>query len=165
MSQTMAVELGPLVVHMTVRGAAAAIDFYRRVFGADELYRNTEGEGGRIVHAELLVRGARVVVHDEFPEWGMLGPVTTGGASVSLNLYVDDARSLHAAALAAGAAEVSAPTPHFWGAVSGAFIDPFGHQWIVSTQVEDLSPDEIVRRSRGAPTYARLSAARPPVEG
>lgn len=155
-------ELGPLVVQLTVGDAAGAVDFYRRVFEADELYRNTEPEAGRIVHAELLICGARVVVHDEFPEWGLMSPASTGGVSVSLNLYVADAEALFAKAVDAGAHAVAAPKRQFWGAISGAFIDPFGHQWIVSTQMEDLAPDEILRRSRGAPVSARLSAAGQP---
>jgi len=157
-------ELGPLVAQLTVRDAAAAIDFYRRVFAADELYRNTEAGGSRIVHCELLMCGARIVVHDEFPEFGLLGPQAIGGQSISLNLYVDDAEAVHSRALAAGATLVSSPTLHFWGAVSGAFLDPFGHRWIVSTQVEDPSPEEIIRRSRQAPAHGRLSAATKPAE-
>ena len=157
-------ELGPLVVQLTVHDAVAAIDFYRRVFSADELYRNAEAGGARIVHCELLLCGARIVVQDEFPEYGLVGPRAAGGASVSLNLYVEDAESMHRRGLDAGATLVSPPTMHFWGAVSGAFLDPFGHRWIVSTQVEDLSPEEIIRRSRAAPPHGRLSAATGPAE-
>lgn len=157
-------ELGPLVVQMAVNDAAAAVDFYRQVFDADELYRNTEAGGARIVHCELLLCGARVVVHDEFPEFGLLGPLSTGGASVSLNLYVPDADALFRAAETAGARVIAPPVMHFWGALSGAFLDPFGHRWIVSTQVEDLSPEEIIRRSRSAPPHGRLSAATVPPE-
>jgi PhnB protein len=159
-----ATELGPLVVQLTVSDAAAAVKFYCQVFDADELYRNGEADGVRIVHCELLLCGARIVVHDEFPEFGLMAPGAMGGPSTSLNLYVDDAVQVHARALAAGGVLISSPKPHFWGAVSGAFLDPFGHRWIVSTQVEDLSPDEIIRRSKHAPALSRLSAATSPSE-
>jgi PhnB protein len=154
-------ELGPLVVQLTVRDAAAAVDFYRRVFAADQLYRNTEEGGHRIVHCELLICGARIALHDEFPELNLFAPPPSG-SGVSLNLYVDDAESLYARAIAEGAASVAPPALHFWGALSGSFRDPFGHRWIVSSQVEDPAPEEIVRRSKGAPIHARLSAATPP---
>lgn len=150
-----------MVVQLTVAGAARAVDFYREVFGADELYRNAEAGGDRLVHCELLICGARVVVHDEFPEFGLLGPASVGGASASLNLYVPDADAIYERALARGGRGVSAPSLHFWGARSGSFLDPFGHRWIVSTQLEDLSPDEIIERSRRLEQQPRLSAAAP----
>lgn len=156
-------ELGPLVVNLAVSDTQAAVDFYIRAFGASELYRNTEAAGGRrVVHCELLVAGARLVVHDEFPEYGLVAPTSLGGTSVTLNLYVPDADAIYAQAIAAGGQMLTPPADRFWGARSGAMLDPFGHRWAISTQVEDLAPDEIIRRSNAAPTEARLGvAARP----
>jgi PhnB protein len=157
-------ELGPLVVQLTVSDAAAAVAFYARAFGASELYRNTEADGGRrVVHCELLVAGARLVVNDEFPDHGLLAPTSLGGTSATLNLYVPEVDAVYAQAIAAGGRMLAPPADRFWGARCGALADPWGHRWTVSTQLEDLAPDEIIRRSKAASTEARLGAGvRPP---
>jgi PhnB protein len=152
-------ELGPLVVQLTVSDAKAAIAYYRAVFCADELYRNTENDRGRVVHCELLIRGARVAVHDEFPEFDLLAPTSLAGASVSLNLYVEDVDLTFGTALEKGGRRIADPQDRFWGARSGSFLDPFGHRWVVTTQVDDPSPEEIIIRSKSAPIGERLSAA------
>jgi PhnB protein len=154
-------ELGPLVLQLTVSNATAAVTYYEDVFNANELYRNTELGGTRIVHCELLIGGVRIVVLDEFPEFGIVSPDALAGTSVSLNLYIDDVDRVFARAIAAGGREISPPQDRFWGARSGSFLDPFGHRWIISTQVDDLSPDEIIARSKDAPLNARLSASGP----
>lgn len=152
-------ELGPLVVQLTVSDADAAVAFYVRAFGASELYRNAEAPGGRrVVHCELLVAGARLVVNDEFPDHGLMAPPSLGGAAVTLNLYVSDVDTVYAQAIAAGGRMTAPPADRFWGARSGALIDPFGHRWTIATQVEDLAPDEIIRRSNAAPIEVRLGA-------
>lgn len=154
-------ELGPLVVQLAVCDARAAIDFYARALGASELYRNYETRaGGRIVHCELLVAGARVMLHDEFPEHGLLAPTSLGGTAISLNLYVPDVDETFARAVAVGAEAIATPIDHFWGARSGALRDPFGHRWVISTQISDPSPEEIVRLSNTVPAEVRLSAAK-----
>jgi PhnB protein len=155
-----AAELGPLLVQLTVSDAEAAIAFYIAAFGGSELYRNREtAEGGRVAHCELLIAGARIMLHDEFPEYGLLAPASLGGSPISLNLYVDDVDETYARAIAAGGQIITTPTDHFWGARSGALRDPFGHRWVVSTQVNDPSPEEIIRMSNAAPGRTRLSAA------
>jgi PhnB protein len=154
-------ELGPLVVQLTVPDAEAAIAFYLRAFGGSELYRNREtAEGGRVAHCELLIAGARITLHEEFPEYGLLAPGSLGGTPVSLNLFVADVDETYARAIAAGGRIIAAPTDRFWGARSGALVDPFGHRWVISTQVSDPSPEEIIRMSNAAPGKTRLSAAR-----
>jgi PhnB protein len=153
-------ELGPLVVQLAVADAERAIAFYRDALGASELYRNREtAGGGRIVHSELLVAGARVMLHDEFPEYQLLAPTSLGGTAISLNLYVADVDATYRRAIAAGGEVIAPPSDHFWGARSGSFRDPFGHRWVISTQVEDPSPEDIIRLSRQAPAEQRLSAA------
>src|SRR5271156_5583841 len=122
-------ELGPLLVQLTVADAEAAIAFYIRAFGGSELYRNCEtAAGGRVAHCELLIAGARVTLHDEFPEYGLLAPTSLGGTPISLNLYVADVDQTYARVIAAGAEVVTPPADHFWGARSGALRDPFGHR-------------------------------------
>ncbi len=154
-------ELGPLVVQLTVSDAAAAVRYYAAVFKADELYRNTEADGGRITHCELLVGGSRIVVLDAFPELGLVSPVSLSGTSVSLNLYLDDVDTVFARAIEAGGRAISLPQERFWGARSGSLLDPFGHRWVITTQLDDLSPDEIIARSQGTPLHARLSGVAP----
>src|SRR5262245_49722808 len=133
--------------HLAVRGAAAAIRFYRDVFGAEELYRNTTPGGDLVVHAELLFGDSRFFVSDEFPEHGVKAPPTAGGASVTLHVYVDDVDALFERAVAAGATVLLAPADMFWGDRYGILEDPFGHRWSAATMIEDLAPDEIQRRS------------------
>jgi len=153
-------ELGPLVVQLAVADALAAIAFYIQAFGASELYRNREtSSGGRMVHCELLVAGARVMLHDEFPEYGLLAPTSLGGTAISLNLFVADVDETFARAIAAGGEIISSPIDRFWGARSGALRDPFGHRWVIATQIEDPSPEDIIRMSNAVPTEIRLSAA------
>jgi len=155
-----ATELGPLVMQLTAVDAAAAVRYYCGVLEADELYRNIEPGSGRIVHCELLIAGVRIVVHDEFPELDLLSPTTIGGSSVSINLYMDDVDAVFELAIKAGGKSISPPQDRFWGARSGSFLDPFGHRWIISTQIRDPSPDEIIALSRDVPIHMRMSAAR-----
>jgi PhnB protein len=153
-------ELGPLLVQLAVADAEAAIAFYIQAFGGSELYRNREtAAGGRVAHCELLIAGARVTLHDEFPEYGLLAPTSLGGTPISLNLYVANVDETYARAIAAGAEVITPPADHFWGARSGALRDPFGHRWVISTQVQDPSPEDIIRMSNAAPGQVRLSAA------
>jgi PhnB protein len=133
--------------HLAVRGAAAAVQFYREAFGAEELYRNLTADGAAVVHSELLLGESRFFVNDEFPEHGVRSPLTAGGASVTLHLYVDDVDAVFARATAAGAQVLLPPADQFWGDRYGILEDPFGHRWSVATMLEDLAPDEIKRRS------------------
>jgi PhnB protein len=156
---------GIVVVQLTVPDAAAAIDFYRTALGARELYRNQDPETGRVYHCELMVAGARLTLHDEIAEFGLLAPSTIGGTPVGLNVYVDDVDAAFERAIAAGGTALSEPADYFWGMRSGALLDPFGHRWILSTAFEDPSPDEILARSHGVSPAMHLSAARKPPKG
>jgi PhnB protein len=141
--------------HLAVRGAAAAILFYRDAFGAEELYRNATPDGATVVHAELLLGDSRFFVNDEFPEHGVTSPLSVGGASVTLHVYVDDVDAVFARAAAAGAKILVAPADQFWGDRYGILEDPFGHRWSFATMLEDLAPDEIQRRSDAHQRAAR----------
>lgn len=132
--------------YLIVEGAAAAIDFYRGVFGAVELFR-IPAEGGRIGHAELKFGQGIIMLADPFPDLGAVAPVKGAGAAVSFTVYTADVDALVARAVAAGA-EVKSPVElKFYGDRMGALIDPFGHVWHVATHVEDVSPDELERRA------------------
>lgn len=130
--------------YLTVDDAAAAIDFYARAFGATEVMRLPMG--GRIGHAEIVIGDSHVMLSDEWPEYGKLGPTARGGATSTQLIYLDDVDAAFARALAAGATEEMAVADQFWGDRSGSVRDPFGHSWMLSTHVEDVSEDEMQRR-------------------
>ena len=136
---------GAVTPVLVVSGAARAMEFYRTVFGAKERMRMT-GPGGKIVHAELTIGNAVLMVTDEFPEWGNLGPKSAADSPVRIALYVDDVDELVKRAVAAGATLLIPVADQFYGDRSGRLADPFGHLWIVSTHKEDVSPGEMQRR-------------------
>jgi PhnB protein len=135
-----------LTAYITVDGAAAAIDFYRDVLGAEPRVRMDQPDG-RVGHAELAIGPALLMLSDEFPERDILGPRTRGGTSVVLNLYVEDVDDTYARAVARGATAERPPADQFYGDRSGVFVDPFGHRWNVASHVEDVPPDELARRA------------------
>ena len=157
-------EFGGIVVQLTVSSVDAAVAFYARAFEAQELYRNRDAPSGRIVHCELSIGAARVTLHEEFAEYELSTPQTLGGTPVSLNLHVPDVDAVYDSAIAAGAEVIARPVDRFWGARSGALLDPFGHRWVITTMRHDPSPHEILESSKGVSTHMRLSAARPPKE-
>ena len=132
--------------YLAVDGAAKAIEFYKTVFGAKEISRH-EMEG-RIGHAELEIGGGHIMLADEFPEMNFRSPASYGGSAVLLHLYVEDVDAVAGRALASGATIVRKVENQFYGDRSGQFRYPFGHIWNVSTHVEDVTPEEIERRSK-----------------
>ncbi len=133
--------------HLVVRGAAAAIDFYTRAFGASELYRNLASDGKSIMHAELMLGDSRFLLHDEFPEQGLLSPLGFGGTAITLHLYVPDVDAVFNSAVAQGAKVVMPVQDCFWGDRYGILTDPFGHRWSIATRLKDLSPRELRQRA------------------
>jgi uncharacterized glyoxalase superfamily protein PhnB len=134
--------------HLTVRGAADAIDFYKRAFGARERGRMPGPDGKIIMHAELQIGDSIVFLADEFPDMGCRAPRTLGGTTGSLHLYVRDVDQAFQRAVTAGA-EVRMPvTDMFWGDRYAKVADPFGHEWGLGTHKEDLSAREIGRRAQ-----------------
>ncbi|MDQ4025930.1 MAG: VOC family protein, partial [Actinomycetota bacterium] len=131
--------------YLHVSGAAAAIDFYRDILGAEERMRMPAPEG-TIGHAELQIGESIVMLADEFPDMGGRGPKSIGGTPVTLHVYVEDVDAVFHAALAAGATSVSPVENQFYGDRSGQFEDPFGHRWNIATHVEDVPPEEMEKR-------------------
>ena len=132
--------------YLTILGAAQAIEFYKKAFGAEELMRMPMPDG-RIAHAEIRIGGAIVMLHDESPEWKAFSPQTVGDTSVSIMLYVEDVDAVCKRALEAGATSTMEVADQFYGDRAGGLKDPFGHKWHVATHVEDVAPDEIRRRA------------------
>jgi PhnB protein len=131
--------------YLIVNGAAQALDFYMRAFGATELMR-MEMPGPKVVHAEIQIGNSRIMLADEFPEMDARGPQALGGSPVGLMIYVEDVDSRFKTALAAGAKELRPLQDQFYGDRSGTVVDPFGHKWTIATHKEDLSDDEIKKR-------------------
>jgi PhnB protein len=127
-------------------GASEAIEFYSSVLGAKERMR-MGAPGGRVGHAELDIGESVVMLADENPDMGIVGPKTTGGTPVSLHVYVEDVDSVFKRALDAGATERQALEDKFYGDRAGSFEDPFGHVWNVASHVEDVPPDEMEKRA------------------
>jgi PhnB protein len=128
--------------HLVCAGAADAIEFYKKAFNAVELSR-MPGPGGKLMHASIRIGDSVVMLVDEMPEWGSLGPKALNGSSVSIHLYVDDVDAFSARAAAAGAKVTMPVADMFWGDRYGQFEDPFGHRWSIATHVRDVTPGEM----------------------
>jgi uncharacterized glyoxalase superfamily protein PhnB len=135
--------------HLVCDGAAAAIEFYRKAFGAIELGRMA-GPDGRLMHAQLTIGDSAVMLVDENPQCGAIGPKSLKGTPVTIHLYVEDADAIVERAVAAGATVVMPPADMFWGDRYGVVEDPFGHHWSVATHQRDVSPEEMQQAMRSA---------------
>ena len=131
--------------YLIIQGAAQAIDFYKRAFGATELLR-LDGPNGTIGHAEILLGDSPVMLADGCPAMGYNGPQHYGGTPVSLMFYVEDVDAMFDRAVAAGATVQRPVQDQFYGDRTGTVVDPFGHVWSIGTHKEDVSPEEINRR-------------------
>ena len=131
--------------YLILQGAAAALDFYKKVFGATEMLRLPQPDG-KIGHAEMRIGDSVVMLADEAPEMGFRGPRSLGGSPVSLMLYLEDVDAVVGRALAAGAKLTQPVQDKFYGDRSGTIEDPFGHVWVIATHIEDVSPEEMERR-------------------
>ncbi len=129
--------------YLIIKGASAAIDFYKRAFGATELFRMPDPGGKGIMHAEIKIGDSPIMLADEQPQM-YRGPQSLGGTPVSLMLYVDDVDTVFPRALSAGAKEVKPVQDQFYGDRSGTLTDPFGHLWTIATHKRDVSSEEMM---------------------
>jgi PhnB protein len=132
--------------YLVVKGAAAAIEFYKKAFSAQELFCMA-GPEGRVMHAEIQVGDSRVMLSDECPEASTRSPQSLGGSPVGLCLYVKDVDALSKQAIAAGAKVLRPIADQFYGDRSCTVTDPYGHQWTIATHKEDVPPEEMRRRA------------------
>lgn len=132
--------------YLRVRDAARALDYYQQAFGARLRFQLLEPGTGRVGHAELELGPAVIMVSDEYPEHGIVGPQSIGGTSVSIHLHVDDADAMLARAVAAGGTLVRPAADAFYGERGGTVRDPFGHEWLIGHSIEEVSPEEMQRR-------------------
>ena len=146
-----------LNVILTVDDAAKAIDFYKQAFGAKELSRLPMGD--KIGHAELQIGDTRIMLNDEFPDWGNLGPKSRGGTSVGLLIYSDDVDNAFRRAIDAGGETTMPVENQFWGDRMGTVTDPFGHKWSIATHVEDVPPEQYEERMKASQKQKQVEPA------
>lgn len=133
--------------YLIVKGAAQAIDYYKKAFGATELFRMADPSSGKVGHAEIKIGDSIIMLSDEHPEMGYKGPQSFGGTPVSIMLYVEDVDTVFNQAVAAGAKVQRPIEDKFYGDRSGSLDDPFGHCWHISTHKEDVPPEEMKKRA------------------
>lgn len=131
--------------YLRVRDANAAIEFYKQAFGAEEEFRLSE-PSGRIGHAQLKFGTFTVMLSDEYPEYGIQGPEAFGGTGSSVHLHVDDVDAMTKQAAEAGAKIIMEPKDQFYGERAAKVLDPFGHEWLLGSHIEDVPHEEIQRR-------------------
>ena len=131
-----------LTPHLVCDGAAAAIEFYKAAFGAVELVR-LPGPQGKLMHGSVRIGDSVLMLVDEMPEWGALGPTSLKGSPVTIHLYVKDVDATVAQAVAAGPKITMPVADMFWGDRYGQLEDPFGHRWSVATHTRDMTPEEM----------------------
>lgn len=132
--------------YLSIQGAAEAIAFYKRAFGATELFRLV-APGGEIGHAEITIGGSPIMLADPCAAGAFRSPQSLGGSSVGIHVYVEDVDALFAQAVNAGAKTVKPVQDQFYGDRTGTLQDPFGHVWFLATHQEDLTPEEINKRA------------------
>lgn len=134
------------IPYLTIRGAADAIAFYQRVFGAQVVIRLDDPKGSGVVHCQLQVGPASFMLTEERPQMGALSPLTIGGSSTMVTLYFPDCDAVIQRALDAGAKPQMPLMDQFWGDRAGGIVDPFGHQWLIATHKEEPTPAQLAER-------------------
>ena len=141
---------GTLTMYLSVKDGAAAIEFYKKAFGAEELCRMAGPDGKSVMHAELQFGNTRLMLGGEYPGPGAKAPETVKGTTATVHMYVPDTDASFDRAMAAGATEMMKPMDMFWGDRMGKVADPFGHHWSIATHIKDLTPEEV---DQGAADY------------
>ncbi len=128
--------------HLVIKDCANAIDFYKNALGAQEIYQSKMPDG-KVMHAMIQIGNSIIMLADEFPTMGAVGPNTLGGTSTTLHIYTDDANKLFNQAIKAGVTPVMPIADMFWGDRYGQIKNPYGHSWAIATHIRDVSPEEM----------------------
>jgi len=139
-----------LTAHLVVEGAADAMDFYERAFGAEDLGRAPMPDGRKLMHGLMRFGDSMLMLVDAFEEFGAKGPKAFGGSPVTLHVYVEDADAAFQRALDAGCTVAMPLADMFWGDRYGKVRDPFGHEWSIATKIKDMTPEEMEAAQRAA---------------
>jgi PhnB protein len=135
--------MSTITPHLVCTGAAQAIEFYKKAFNATELSRIV-GKDGKLLHASVQIGNSQLFLVDEYLDWGVSSPATLKGSPVTIHLSVDNVDAAFAQAIAAGAVTITPVADMFWGARYAVVQDPFGHKWSVATQLQNLTPQEVL---------------------
>jgi uncharacterized glyoxalase superfamily protein PhnB len=133
-----------------IKNAGDAINFYKKAFGAQEVMCMPGPDGKSVMHAEIQIGTSRIMLGDEYPQAGFVGPKSLGGTPVTVHLYVDNADATFKKAVDAGAEVLMPLTNMFWGDRYGQLVDPYGHRWSIATHVEDVPEHEMAKRAEAA---------------
>jgi PhnB protein len=133
-----------LTPHLTVRNAEQALEFYKNAFGAEVLHV-AHMPDGKVMHASLRIGDSMLMLNDEFPDYGTLSPLSTGGSAVTIHIYTDNVDAAFNRAVSAGAQVKMPLADQFWGDRYGVVADPFGHKWSLGAHIKDMSPEEMQR--------------------
>ena len=144
-----------LIPHLVVKGAAQAIDFYEKAFGAVEVIRMFMPDGKTLMHGQLKIGDSQLMLAEESPQMCSKGPTTLGGTPVIIHMNVADVDAMFSRAVAAGATAKMPPTDMFWGDRYSKVTDPFGHEWSIATHKEDVPPEEM--KKRGEAMFAKMA--------
>ena len=128
--------------HLICEGAAQAIEFYKKAFNAVEMC-SMPGPGGKVMHAQVKIGNSIVMLADDFPEWGSIGPKALKGSPMVMHIYVEDVDKAYEQAVAAGGTAKMPPADMFWGDRYGIVVDPLGHSWSIATHKRDMTPEEM----------------------
>src|SRR5437899_11792352 len=134
-----------LTPHLVVRNAEQALEFYKNAFGAEVLHV-AHMPDGKVMHASLRIGDSMLMLNDEFPDYGTLSPLSTGGSAVTIHIYTENVDAAFNRALSAGAQVRMALADQFWGDRDGLVADPFGHKWSLGAHIQDMSAEEVQRQ-------------------
>ena len=135
-----------LTPHLVVKDAISAIAFYEKAFGATNFGTMLCPQTNKVMHAQLQIGDSKLMLAEEFPDYGCLGPLSIGGTPVTIHLYVEDVDATYAQAVEAGATPTMPVMDMFWGDRYGKLKDPFGHEWSVATHIANLTREEMAER-------------------
>jgi len=146
-----------LTPHLTVRNAEQALEFYKNAFGAETLHVARMPDG-KVMHASLRIGDSMLMLNDEFPDYGTLSPLSTGGSAVTIHIYTENVDAVFNRAVSAGAQVKMPLADQFWGDRYGVVADPFGHKWSLGAHIKDMSPEEMQREQDRAMAAMKKTA-------